>query len=92
MSPLATALAAGCTYEQAGTVLGLSRDAARMRCVRAGLRSTIRKRPSNPETAGRIATARKMRAEGFDLDEVGERLGMSGPAVRMMLRRAREAG
>ena len=92
MSPLATALAAGCTYEQAGTVLGLSRDAARMRAVRSGLRSTVRQRQPNPETAGRIATARRMRAEGHDAVAIGERLGMSGPAVRMMLRRAGEAG
>ena len=91
MSPLATALAAGCTYQQLANLLGVGRDAARMRAYRAGLRSRHQQRPPNPGTAHRIAVARRMRADGFDPSAVAERLGMSKDAVRMMLRRAGDA-
>jgi DNA-directed RNA polymerase specialized sigma24 family protein len=92
MTVIATALARGCTYGQLGALLGIDRDAARMRAVRAGLRSSHERRPPNPETAGRIKTARKMKAEGCDLEEIAERLRMpSKDAVRMMLKRAGDA-
>jgi DNA-directed RNA polymerase specialized sigma24 family protein len=88
MTPLETALASGCSYRQAAAVLGISRDAARMRAKRAGLKPLHRARQPNPETARRIATAHAMRVQGHSPDEIGERLGMTAAAVRVMLRRA----
>jgi DNA-directed RNA polymerase specialized sigma24 family protein len=88
MTPLEATLAAGCSYAQAAAVLGISRDAVRMRAQRAGLKPLHRVRRPNPETARRVATARAMRAQGHSADEIGERLGMTAAAVRVMLRRA----
>lgn len=89
MTVLATALARGFTYGQLGALLGIDRDAARMRAIRAGLRSQHERRPPNPETARRIKVAREMKADGCEPADIAERLGMSKAAVRMMLHRAR---
>ncbi|MBP0446702.1 hypothetical protein J8J14_18150 [Roseomonas sp. SSH11] len=86
---MAAILARGATYRTLGDVLGLDRDAARMRARRAGLRSLHRKRPPNPETPRRVKVARAMLTQGCELQDVAERLGMSAAAVRAMLRRAR---
>ncbi|MBP0445023.1 hypothetical protein J8J14_09545 [Roseomonas sp. SSH11] len=86
---MAAILARGATYRTLGNVLGLDRDAARMRARRAGLRSQHRKRPPDPETPRRVKVARAMLAEGCEIQHVAERLGMSAAAVRMMMRRAR---
>lgn len=88
---MARALAAGGSYGDIAAALDLEYDAARMRARRAGLRSLNHGRKPNPETAGRIATARRMLAEGCEHGAVAERLGMSPAAVRMMLLRARRA-
>jgi DNA-directed RNA polymerase specialized sigma24 family protein len=88
MTPLQAALAAGCSYAQAAAVLGISRDAARMRAKRAGLRPLHRIRQPNPGTARRVAVARDMVAQGCDTAAISERLGMTAAAVRVMLRRA----
>jgi DNA-directed RNA polymerase specialized sigma24 family protein len=88
MSVLETALAAGCSYAQIGAVLGISRDAARMRAKRAGLKPLHGVRRPNPETARRVAVARDMLARGCDTASVSERLGMTAATVRVMLRRA----
>jgi DNA-directed RNA polymerase specialized sigma24 family protein len=85
------ALALGLSYTALGDALGISRDAARMRARRAGLRSLNRCRQKNPETLRRIQVARTMLAEGCEHDDVAQRLGMSKDAVRMMLHRAGEA-
>ncbi|TPG49554.1 hypothetical protein EAH89_21330 [Roseomonas nepalensis] len=82
-------LAAGATYRRLGEALGINPGAARMRARRAGLRSSHRRRPRDPETAHRIQVARRMLAEGCELEDVAARLGMKAPAVRAMLRRSR---
>jgi hypothetical protein len=87
-STLAAILTQGGTYRTLGEALDLSRDAARMRARRAGLRSPHQGRPPNPGRARRIQVARQMLAEGCELEAVAERLGMKVAAVRMMLRRA----
>jgi hypothetical protein len=74
---MAAILAAGATYRALGEALALSRDAARMRARRAGLRSPHRGRPPNPETARRGQVARRMLDEGCDLQAVRERLSKS---------------
>ena len=91
MTALASALAQGATYAQIGALLGISLDAARMRAKRAGLRPLHRRRQPSADTRRRIAIARAMLAQGCDLADVAERLGMKVPAVRMMLKRAGDA-
>ena len=85
---IAAVLGSGATYRDLGDALGIDPGAARMRARRAGLRTLHRRRPPNPETVRRIQVARRMLAEGCEIGDVAERLGMSTAAVRMMLRRA----
>ena len=86
---MAATLAAGATYRSPGEALGINPGAARMRARRAGLLCSHRWRPQDAKTAHRIQVARRMLAEGCDLEDVAARLGMQAPAVRAMLRRAR---
>ncbi|WP_424138187.1 hypothetical protein [Roseomonas chloroacetimidivorans] len=88
---MAAVLEAGATYAELGEQYGISRDAARMRAVRAGLRSKHSCRTPRPITARRLRIAREMKAQGHDHAGIGERLGMSRDAVRMMLKRAGDA-
>ena len=85
---IAAILASGATYRGLGEALGIDPGAARMRARRAGLRTLHRTRPQNPETPRRLQVARRMLGEGCEIEDVAERLGMTVPAVRMMLRRA----
>lgn len=88
----AQALAAGASYGDIARAEGIDYGAARMRCVRAGLRTAKPHRQPSPATKARVAVARRMQAEGCDRTAIAERLGMTEAAVRMMLLRAERAG
>lgn len=88
----AQALAAGASYGDIARAEGIAYAAARMRCNRAGLRTTKPHRRPDATTAARVAVARKMTAQGCERADIAGRLGMTLPALRMMLLRAERAG
>ncbi|WP_424140277.1 hypothetical protein [Roseomonas chloroacetimidivorans] len=85
------ALAKGASYGEIARAEGLDYATVRMRCRRAGLRALTPYRRPEPQTAVRVARARKMLARGMDKEVVADRLGISPAALRMMLLRAERA-